>query len=91
MIVTRKRVFLHDLLWGQDRAGFLAPCDEFLAIADRDGIRMMFVLFDSYRHPKPAVVPPPAPLPFTHNSGRVQAPGADALADSATRPGLDQQ
>jgi hypothetical protein len=32
------RVFLHDLLWLQDREGFLGRCDEFLSIADRHGI-----------------------------------------------------
>ena len=85
---TSVRVFLHDLLWEQDRAGFLARCDEFLTIADRHGIRVMFVLFDSCWHPKPALGPQPAPLPFTHNSGWVQAPGADALVDQAARPRL---
>lgn len=82
------RVFLHDLLWEQDHEGFLRRCDEFLEIADRHGIRVMFVLFDSCWHPRPALGPQPAPLPFTHNSGWVQAPGAAALADLAARPRL---
>ncbi|MFM7205339.1 MAG: cellulase family glycosylhydrolase [Planctomycetaceae bacterium] len=85
---TSVRVFLHDLLWEQDRAGFLQRCDEFLTIADRHGIRVMFVLFDSCWHPRPTAGPQPAPLPFTHNSGWVQAPGADALADPSARPRL---
>lgn len=85
---TSVRVFLHDLLWEQDRAGLLARCDEFLAIADRHGLRVMFVLFDSCWHPRPALGPQPAPLPFTHNSGWVQSPGADALVDPAMRPRL---
>lgn len=85
---TSVRVFLHDLLWEQDRAGLLARCDEFLAIADRHGLRVMFVLFESCWHPRPALGPQPAPLPFTHNSGWVQSPGADALVDPAMRPRL---
>jgi hypothetical protein len=86
---TSVRVFLHDLLWDQDRVGFLDRCDEFLAIAERHGIRVMFVLFDSCWHPVPALGPQPAPLPFTHNSGWVQAPGAAALADPSVRPRLE--
>ena len=41
------RVFLHDLLWQQDSAGFVKRVDEFLAIADRHHIRPMFVLSGS--------------------------------------------
>ena len=41
------RVFLHDLLWQQDAAGFQKRIDSFLTIASRHHIRPMFVLFDS--------------------------------------------
>jgi hypothetical protein len=82
------RVFLHDLLWLQDREGFLGRCDEFLSIADRHGIGVMFVLFDSCWHPQPRLGPQPEPLPFTHNSGWVQGPGAEALQDPAACPRL---
>ena len=82
------RVFLHDLLWLQDREGFLGRCDEFLAIADRHGIGVMFVLFDSCWHPQPRLGQQPEPLPFTHNSGWVQGPGAEALQDPAARSRL---
>ena len=82
------RVFLHDLLWTQDREGFLRRCDEFLALAHRHGISVMFVLFDSCWHPRPDLGPQPAPLPFTHNSGWVQSPGTEALQDPASRSRL---
>jgi hypothetical protein len=41
------RVFLQDQLWEQDAAGFRKRLDEFLGIASRHGIRVIFVLFDS--------------------------------------------
>lgn len=82
------RVFLHDLLWLQDRKGFLGRCDEFLSLADRHGIGVMFVLFDSCWHPQPRLGRQPEPLPFTHNSGWVQGPGVEALQDPAARPRL---
>lgn len=85
---TSARVFLHDLLWKQDAAGFLDRCDRFLEIADRHGIRTMFVLFDSCWHPLPALGPQPAPLPHVHNSGWVQSPGVEVLRDPDAHPHL---
>ena len=78
---TSIRVFLHDLLWEQDREGFLDRCEQLLAIADRHDIKVMFVLFDSCWHPEPRLGPQPAPLAHVHNSGWVQSPGVPALRD----------
>jgi hypothetical protein len=77
------RVFLHHLLWQQDSAGFLRRMDEFLSIADRQGIRVMFVLFDAVWDPNPRLGAQRAPRPHLHNSGWVQSPGADILSDTA--------
>ena len=41
------RVFLHDQLWAQDRAGFLRRVQQFVTIAANRGIKPLFVLFDS--------------------------------------------
>jgi len=82
------RVFLHDLLWQQDAAGFRKRMDQFLAIASRHHIRPLFVLFDSCWDPHPHLGPQHAPVPGVHNSGWVQSPGADALADPAQYPRL---
>ena len=82
------RVFLHDLLWLQDSVGFRRRMDEFLAIADRHGIRPMFVLFDSVWDPEPRLGPQRAPTPGVHNSGWVQSPGSGALANPWQYPRL---
>ncbi len=84
------RVFLHDLLWQQDSAGFLKRTDEFLKIADKHGIKTMFVLFDSCWHPLPKLGPQPKPIPFTHNSGWVQNPGIEVLKNPSAYPHLKQ-
>src|SRR6201984_365717 len=47
MGMNTMRVFLHDLLWQQDAAGFQKRLDQFLTIASRHHIRPLFVLFDS--------------------------------------------
>jgi hypothetical protein len=81
--MTTMRVFLHDLLWKQDAPGFKRRLDKFLQIASRHNIRPMFVLFDSCWDPLPHLGPQHAPVPGVHNSGWVQSPGAEALADPA--------
>jgi hypothetical protein len=81
MGMNTMRVFLHDLLWQQDAAGFQKRIDQFLAIASRHHIRPLFVLFDSCWDPIPHVGPQHLPVPGVHNSGWVQSPGATALAD----------
>src|SRR5579863_5337138 len=73
------RVFLHNLAWKQDPAGFLDRIDKFLEIADKHHIRIMFVLLDSVWDPNPQIGKQRAPKPHTHNSGWVQATGAAIL------------
>lgn len=82
------RVFLHDLLWEQDSEGFLKRMDQFLAIADRHRIGVVFVLFDAVWDPAPQLGKQRAPKPGLHNSGWVQSPGAKVLADRSRHDGL---
>ena len=82
------RVFLHDLLWQQDSAGFKHRIDEFLNIASKHHIRPIFVLLDSCWDPHPKLGPQRPPIPGVHNSRWVQSPGADALSDPAQEPRL---
>lgn len=82
------RVFLHDLLWQQDAAGFASRIDAFLKIASKHGIKPVFVLFDSCWDPFPKLGKQHAPVPGVHNSGWVQSPGADALRDRSQYPRL---
>ena len=83
------RVFLHDLPWQEDAAGFQKRIDMFLAIADKHHIRILFVLFDSVWDPNPKLGKQRAPTPGVHNSGWVQSPGAAALKDSSQWPRLE--
>ncbi len=76
------RVFLHDLPWKQDPAGFQKRINTFLKIAARHKIRPVFVLLDSCWDPEPHLGKQHAPRPGVHNSGWVQSPGAAALKDS---------
>jgi hypothetical protein len=75
------RVYLHNMLWERDAQGLKRRMNEFLTIAQRRGIKPMFVLFDSCWDPDPQAGPQRPPIPGVHNSGWVQAPGAARLAD----------
>ena len=74
------RVFLHDLAWREDPEGFYSRVDQYLAIADRHGIKTLFVVFDGVWNPNPKPGRQPDPIPGRHNSGWVQSPGRAYLA-----------
>jgi hypothetical protein len=83
------RVFLHNLVWEQDPEGFKRRIDTFLTIAAKHHIRPIFVLLDSCWDPYPKLGPQHPPIPGVHNSGWVQAPGAEVLADPAQYPRIE--
>ena len=73
------RVFLHDLAYRDDPAGFKKRLEAFLAIAAKHRIRPMLVLFDSCWDPYPKSGKQREPAPGLHNSGWVQSPGREIL------------
>ena len=85
MGMTTMRVFLHDLLWKQDAAGFKQRIDTFLDIAAKHHIKPILVLFDSCWDPQPKLGPQHPPIPGVHNSGWVQSPGV-AMDDRSQYP-----
>ena len=77
------RVFLHNLLWQQDSDGFLRRMEHFLQVAEKHHIRVVFVIFDSVWDPHPKLGKQRDPKPHVHNSGWMQAPGAEILQDES--------
>lgn len=77
------RVFLHDMIWKADAEGFEKRIDAYLSIADKHGVRTLFVLFDSCWDPRPKLGPQEEPVPFRHNSRWVQSPHIDLLKSPA--------
>lgn len=82
------RVFLHDLAWREDPEGFYSRVDKYLEIANRHGIKTLFVIFDGVWNPYPKPGKQPEPVPGLHNSGWVQSPGRDYLTDPARQDEL---
>jgi len=75
------RVFLHHLLWEQDKEAFLKRMEQFLDVADKHKIGVVVVPFDSVWDPFPKSGKQRAPRPHVHNSGWVQSPGVEIISD----------
>jgi hypothetical protein len=87
------RVYLHDLVWQEDRPGLLARVEAFLGLAAAHGLRTLLVLFDDVWAPDPKPGRQPDPYPGRHNSTWVKSPGVPALlayeADAGLRARLE--
>jgi endo-1,4-beta-mannosidase len=75
------RVYLHDLLWQTDHAGFFTRLQRYLDIAAGQGIKTLFVFFDDCWNDESALGKQPAPRPGVHNSGWVRSPGSRVVND----------
>lgn len=84
------RVYLHDLVYENDSAGFFDRMDQFLQLAQKHNIKIMFTIFDSCWDPFPVAGKQRDPKPFVHNSGWVQSPGQNILKDSTKYPQLER-
>ena len=71
------RVFLHYLLWLDDKEGLFIRMDKFLTIAERHHISIMFVLLDDCWNGYPKKGKQPEPMPHVHNSGWLKSPGLE--------------
>ena len=69
------RVYLHHLAWEVDKDGFKSRLNSYLTIANKHGIKTVFVLFDDCWNPTYKSGKQPDPKPGVHNSGWVRDPG----------------
>jgi hypothetical protein len=76
------RVFLHHVAWEADREGFKKRMNKYLEIADKNGIKTIFVFFDDCWNPTYHAGKQPDPKPGVHNSGWVRDPGDLYYQDS---------
>lgn len=83
------RVFLHHLLWEDDRTGFLSRLDRVLDLAAQRGLSVLPVLFDSCFEPDPVCGPQQPARPGVMCSRWVQCPGRRRLEDESRWPELE--
>lgn len=84
------RVYLHSLAWRQDAQGFKNRMDSYLNIANKHGIKTLFVFFDDCWNSIPKAGKQPEPKPGVHNSGWVQDPGQPLSNDTTVFPDLEK-
>ena len=68
------RVYLHDLAWKADATGFKKRMADFLSIASKHKIKILFCIFDDCWNPDAKIGKQPDPKPGVHNSGWVRSP-----------------
>lgn len=83
------RVYLHSIAWKTDKEGFKKRVNTFLNIADKHGIKPVFVFFDDCWLKEGKAGTQPVPKPGVHNSGWVQDPGDPSSYDSSNFPALE--
>jgi hypothetical protein len=76
------RVYLHHVAWEVDREGFKNRMNKYLEIADKNGIKTIFVFFDDCWNPTYNAGKQPDPKPGVHNSGWIRDPGDLLYQDS---------
>jgi hypothetical protein len=84
------RVYLHSLAWDADSAGFKKRMNDYLGIAEKHGIKTIFVFFDDCWNKDPRPGKQPTPKPGVHNSGWMQDPGHKESYDSTGFPKLEK-
>jgi len=86
------RVFVQYLVWKEDPEGLKQRMDEFLSIADKHGMRVMFVPFCdcAFAGREPYLGKQDEPVPGVHNSGWVPSPGLKRVVDHRVWPDLER-
>lgn len=84
------RVYLHDLAWKEDPKGFKKRMDQFLAIANRHHIKVLFTIFDDCWNAEAFTGKQADPKPGVHNSGWVRSPSRSIHNDPTQWGYLEQ-
>jgi hypothetical protein len=86
------RVFIQYIIWEQDPQGLHKRMDQFLTIADKHGIKILFVPFDDcwfgHQGGEPIFGKQPDPTPGEYASGFTSSPGPKRVGDPAYWPKL---
>ena len=78
------RVFLHDLVWQDDPAGFKRRFKRFLDICDKHHLKVIVTFFTNGgkpTQPEARIGKQPKPIQGVHNSGWLQSPKAEVTND----------
>ena len=77
------RVYLSDLVWKHEGETFFKNMEKYLEIADKHGIKTLFVIFDSCWNPESKYGKQPEPKLCKHNPGWVKSPSLAIVKDES--------
>lgn len=84
------RVYLHNLPWQEDSAGFITRMENFLGITEKHEIGVMFVFFDDCWYGNAELGDQPSPDSGLHNSYWLQCPRYAEVMDESAHAGLER-
>jgi len=86
------RVFLQYIVWRENSKKFMERLEQFLKIADKHGIRIMFIFFDdcAFAGKEPYLGKQDDPVPGVHNSGWTPSPGSEEVVNNEYWPQLEK-
>jgi hypothetical protein len=84
------RVFINYVVWKADPDGLKDRMNQFLAIADRHGLKSMVILLDDCFRQTPKVGKQPDPIPGVANSQWFASPGQRMVQDTAAWVDLER-
>jgi hypothetical protein len=85
------RLFLCDIVWQEDRAGFMERLEKYVSIANRHGMKLLITFFTNGGTIKnPYTGPQPQPVPGIHNSVWMSSPGRDVVNNPDKWPVIEE-
>lgn len=74
------RLFMCDLVWQNDREGFMERLEKYVSLSDKHGLRLLLTFFTNGGTIKnPYLGPQPQSAPGVHNSVWMSSPGRDVV------------
>lgn len=82
------RVFMHHLLWREQKSAFVSNVKTFLDLCEKRSLRVIWTFFTNGGKEPSILGPQPAPKPFTHNGEWRQTPGKTEVMHKPEKWGL---
>ncbi|MBO4475846.1 MAG: cellulase family glycosylhydrolase [Bacteroidales bacterium] len=85
------RLFMCDIVWQNDRDGYMERLEKYLSLSDKHGIKILLTFFTNGGKIKnPYMDPRPQPVPGIHNSIWMSSPGRDVVNNPDKWPVMEE-
>ncbi len=85
------RLFMCDLVWQNDREGFMERLEKYVSLSDKHGLKLLLTFFTNGGTIKnPYLGAQPQPVPGIHNSVWMSSPGRDVVNNPEKWPVIEE-